>query len=153
VITAAELEAERTLASVRKGLINAAVDEALARAIFKEILSSAPGNAPPLQRVRLETIGQLNVLEDMSTYFDDVVKWTGRSWECVRDDPDESGDSQVTVREIGDLAVDSTNEYCRDQLELVDPECRDLWREMWPRRAEIEDWKDDWSSFPLESSV
>jgi hypothetical protein len=78
----------------------------------------------------------------MSTDFDDVVKWTGRSWECVRDDPDESGDSQVTVREIGDLAVNSTNEYCRDQLELVDQECRDLWREMWPRRAEIEDWKE-----------
>jgi hypothetical protein len=86
------------------------VDEALARAIFKKILSSAPGNAPPLQRLRLETIGQLNVLEDMSTDFDEVVKWTGRSWECVRDDSAESGGSQVTVREIGDLAVDSTNE-------------------------------------------
>jgi hypothetical protein len=153
VLTAADLEAERTLASVRKGLINAAVDEALARAIFKKILSSAPGNAPPLQRLRLETIGQLNVLEDMSTDFDEVVKWTGRSWECVRDDSAESGGSQVTVREIGDLAVDSTNEYCRGQLELVDQECRNLWREMWPRKAEIEDWKDDWSSFPLQSSV
>jgi hypothetical protein len=89
----------------------------------------------------------------MSTDFDEVVKWTGRSWECVRDDSDESGDSQVTVREIGDLAVDSTNEYFRDQLELVDQECREVWRGMWPRKAEIEDWKDDWSSFPLQSSV
>lgn len=148
----ADLETETTIANIRKALANAAVDEALARAIFSEILSpsSAAANAPPLlQRLRLEPEAQRHVIEDISTDFDDVARWTRRSWVCARDASDESGGSRVTVREIGDLAVKATREYYRDELELVDQECRAVWRELWPRRPEVEDWRDDWSSFPL----
>lgn len=52
----------------------------------------------------------------------------------------------------GDLADGYTKQNLRDQLgEFLDQQGRDVWKWMWPRRAEIGDWRDDWRSFPLKS--
>ncbi|KAL2022454.1 hypothetical protein VTK56DRAFT_5283 [Thermocarpiscus australiensis] len=133
---------------LRKMLINFAVDEALARAIFREICATAAGTR--LERLKLEVDVPSDIGERYGcSGFRDLAKWVGRSWVCTRTDSTRrgAGRSDVTVREV--LVDRWWWEHIRedDDLDWVEPECLDAWSAIWPRRAE--DWRDDWASFPL----
>jgi hypothetical protein len=109
---------------IRKTMGNCAVDEALARAIFKEM--AATTNAP-LQRLQLWT----DVPDEIVRWlpgFEDVATWIGRRWACTRD------------RRRGTVRVRATDDAedmaeLRGKLEQVEQECKDAWGELWPRRA------------------
>ncbi|KAK4247598.1 hypothetical protein C7999DRAFT_14412 [Corynascus novoguineensis] len=124
------------VARVRKWLVNLAVDEILARAIFDKI--SAAAGTPFLKYLRLE-IGALDPHPD----FEYWAKWIQRDWICERNEMR----GEVAVREIGES--ERTKRVLRKSLERVEMEGRDLWSDIWPRGAESEDWMDHWHSFPL----
>ncbi|KAK3303738.1 uncharacterized protein B0T15DRAFT_569218 [Chaetomium strumarium] len=137
---------------VRKTLVNLAVDEQLARAIFWAISSAATA---PLQRLRLETRVE-DVFAERYWELQDWARWIGRSWVCTRREPL----GEVVVREIGDNKAKREVGNLGDELQVLRDELEqfeydlfdgtDVWNELWPRRAE--DWRDDWHSFPLSGS-
>jgi len=119
---------------IRKTLVNLAVDEALACAIYDEITAAA---GLRLEHLRLETETRHLLNKD---YYEmqEWAAWIGRSWVLDRNDMR----AEVAVREAkGRMDRD----YLRGRLRRVEVEGRDVWTELWPARGE--DWRDDWHSF------
>lgn len=123
-------------------LKNLAVDETLARAIYKEVSSS--GCAATLERLSLEP----NIAHSQVIYCDEFspwLEWVARSWLITRD---VVRDHEAVVREIG-VSYNGT-EYCREDLEeYVDKNGVDIWSTLWPSKGG--DWRDEWHSFPLDT--
>ncbi|GAM90404.1 hypothetical protein ANO11243_084470 [Dothideomycetidae sp. 11243] len=156
---------------VRNAMINYAVDEALARAIFKVISDAKDGSV-----VRLETLtvavhhpmdaGGLigNLPFEKMNFFDHMR----RGWTCSLQTADRPiGDCIVerydtrledTSRDDGinddyDEDGGGTYNYRRDPLT---DELKPFFRELWPVEGPEGDWRKDWHSFPLaelESTV
>ncbi|KAL2194058.1 hypothetical protein P885DRAFT_80586 [Corynascus similis CBS 632.67] len=123
-------------ARVRKWLVNLAIDEVLARAIFDKI--SVAAGTPFLKYLRLEMAAF-----DPHPDFEYWSKWLQRDWICERNEMR----GEVVVREIGESEGAKT--VLRRALERVEMDGRDLWSDLWPRAADSEDWMDHWHSFPL----
>jgi hypothetical protein len=139
--------------AMRDILVNAAMDERLARSIFSTI---ATANAamrhsipPSISLVRLEM--DTTVLVDGYTVdadFDNVVRWIARSWVCKRD-PRDTHHDEIHVKEIGkrlrhyrgnDIDPEH-NPYFTDESFIH------VWKALWPETGL--DWRHDWRSFPL----
>lgn len=117
---------------IRKMLVNLAVDETLARAIYREITTAADLR---LEYLRLET--EMDGMMAERHEMRDWATWIGRSWVLDRNDMR----GEVAAREV------PSGVYVRGNLVRVNLQGRDVWTETWPARGG--DWRDDWHSFPL----
>lgn len=165
---AADLELWRESGLLKKGhvretLMNCAVDETLARAIWETICQSKAGQK--LESLKLWTTGGChwgNYLGDSRIL--DVVANLSRSWLIERVAQDD--ENIINVRELGRRAREVRDqertdrykryvEYRKDiVMELSDVaekyEAVRVFRRVWPRKKGSKDWREDWSSIPLQ---
>ncbi|KAF2681573.1 hypothetical protein K458DRAFT_456473 [Lentithecium fluviatile CBS 122367] len=132
------------LGNLKETFINCAVDEALARSIWKTISQSKTGR--PLERLKLWTTGGGEYGDSSKLCTDIMIIWDlSRSWLIERVPRDDQDD--IIVRELGQHARQLSDVQARDSLE---DEAGQAFRVLWPSKENSKDWRDDWSSFPLE---
>ncbi|KAF2497120.1 hypothetical protein BU16DRAFT_349993 [Lophium mytilinum] len=151
---------------VRETLMNCAVDETLARSIWETICQSETGQ--DLESLKLWTTGG----GEWGNYGGNggiplVVNNLSRSWLIERVARDDKGIINVRelgrrVREVRDQEV--TDGYKRraervgyERYIVMEPEdvaeedeTVQVFRRAWPRKKGSKDWREDWSSFPLQ---
>jgi hypothetical protein len=118
-------------------LINIAVDEPLARAIFGVIIA----DGSPLERLKLE------VGDTYHVYLEDFREIMGQKWLCVRvPGRSTAASDKILVQECG---VQRRKQLERDgEWKNLNPdEFLSLFHRVWPETTG--DWKRDWHSFPL----
>jgi hypothetical protein len=153
-----------TKGSLRKTLLNCAVGKTLARSIWETINQNKLG--PKLEYLKLWTTcgghwgdgsrgaGILKVIEHLSC-----------SWLIERRVRDNERHI-INLKELGRRAREARDDYDRDNylrnvraeedilkdpqdVEEETPTIRVL-RRVWPRTEDSKDWRDDWSSLPLQ---
>jgi hypothetical protein len=140
-----EMDCRLTRGRLRQTLINCAVDEALARSIWCTINQDKTGKR--LDRLRLWTMGGSESGGVTPTHVDDMIlKNLSRSWLVERDPRDDRND--FTIRELGKHARKS--EDIITEREYTECVAGQIFRTIWSRREGSRDWRDDWSSFPLQ---
>ncbi|KAL4925283.1 uncharacterized protein BDV17DRAFT_300445 [Aspergillus undulatus] len=119
-------------------LVNLAVDESLARAIFITVVTAG---ARSLQRLKVKR-SKTSIPYDI----DSIASIMMRQWECTSlpRNGNEDPEIKIGMREIGAKA---RLLHQREGVELG--LCEEEFRKLWP--AISEHWEDDWHSFPLES--
>ena len=123
------------------------MEEALARSIWNNINQGKTGTK--LERLRLWTMGgSESGVVTVSHADGTIVKNLSRSWLIERDPRDDSND--FTIREIGKHMRESGDKLI--ESELTKSAAGQVFRTIWSRREGSEDWRDDWSSFPLMNS-
>jgi hypothetical protein len=127
---------------VKKTFINCAVDESLACSIWNTIIQKKEGRQ--LERLKLWTTGAMSY-PGKSGFFNSVIRDLSRSWLLERNPRDDQVDP--IVRELGRLSREYEAKRWRDDFE---GQAEELFRSIWPCKAGSKDWRDDWSSFPLE---
>jgi hypothetical protein len=134
-------------------LIIAAVDEKLARAIFRTIRDANPRSV--LQRLRLEVDGAGNFgVDDYDETFLLVTQFIGRKFLCHRSPRDDcrSGNAGALGDAGDDVIVQELGlrdrKLVEDDVELREYE--GVFRDIWPDRTG--DWKKDWFSYMLVSA-
>lgn len=128
----------------RKILINCAVDESLARSIWRTIDRNKEGRR--FERLRLWPMG--NKYYHGQTYlFEIIVAEMSRSWLVERSPRDDQVDP--IARELGKLSREY-DQATRHWPKKFQGELEQLFRSIWPCKKGSKDWRDDWSSFPLE---
>jgi hypothetical protein len=134
--------------NVKESFINCAVDEALARSIWKTISQNKRGRR--IERLKLWTKGedQYGWNRSISSVFRDVMDNLSRSWLIERGPRDDQ--EHITVRKLGQDARLVRNAFERELKRTLQPEAEEIFRDIWPRREGTKDWRDDWSSIPLE---
>ncbi|KAF1959356.1 hypothetical protein CC80DRAFT_533512 [Byssothecium circinans] len=150
-----EEDQEEMRASIRDVLINAAIDEILAHAIFEEIMggnTAAHGTLPPkLSRVKLKMDGATSLNgQSMSQDFQGILRWIGRHWVCGRDPRDTHYD-QTIVKEVGRQERVRTGNMMEDDMDELSgsEQYGDVWRALWPETGR--GWREEWRSFPLDN--
>jgi hypothetical protein len=133
-----------TRGEVKKTLINCAVDESLARSIWKTISQNKEGRQ--LERLKLWPTGTLSYPRKPH-FFDVLVKEISRSWLLERNPRDDQVD--LIVKELGKLSREH-HQVQRHLSRDFEGSTEKLFRSIWPCKAGSKDWRDDWSSFPLE---
>ena len=138
---------------VRDALINSALDETLARAIFNCISSGKPHGASRLEQLKLQPKGGANFGEPFMECvrgLREAVASIGRSWVLVRSVRDDCPDIVTATefnrrqRELSD-SVDIDKD-ARDVLANVE----EVFRTLWPaRQGATGKWQNDWHSWPL----
>lgn len=151
---------------LREMLMNCAVDETLVRSIWETICQSKAGQE--LESLKLWTTGGGhwgNYLgaRDISV----VVNNLSRSWLIER--VARSDEDIINVKELGRRAREVCDqevtdrykryaEYLREEKDIVmelediaeDSEIMQVFRRIWPRKKGSKDWREDWSSLPLQ---
>jgi hypothetical protein len=130
----------------RDMLMNFAVDESLARAMFRAVIA----NGSLIERLELESKKPyLNGLVE----FSQVCDFMGRRWRCirVRGSGARPPEDMILVQERG-LRRRKQMERDDDEDALTGDNVKlgrieGLFRSIWPARTET--WKRDWHSFPL----
>lgn len=125
-------------------LINTAVDESLALAIFLTISDAKPKGALPLQEVKLYTtsrnIGQFNNIGK-------IYGHVGRSWVVERNPRDDSAHKPI-ARELGRRAREARE---AKYPIILDGPTMAILGEAWPECQDGKaDWQDVWRSSPLQ---
>ncbi len=132
---------------VRDAFINSALDETLARAIFRRISTAKTSGALPLERLKLRVRGGGCFGDNsMLCSISDVVGHLGRSWLLERNPRDDRPDELVAT-ELGRQEREAKeSEYPISLGWDVEP----IFRKIWPKRGKEDgDWRDDWHSWPL----
>ncbi|KAF2472671.1 uncharacterized protein BDR25DRAFT_324040 [Lindgomyces ingoldianus] len=130
--------------NVREALINSAVDEGLARSIWEMITQNKTGKR--LERLKLWTRnGGVFPQAAQIMFLDRFAESMGRSWLIERSPRDDT--EEVTVKELKQHARE---DYEREHLGQVSPVVEQIFHSIWPRKQGSRDWRDDWSSFPLQ---
>jgi hypothetical protein len=129
---------------LKETLINCAVDEALARSIWKTISQNKTGR--PLEDLRLQPTGagEYGTGHRLPPTFKMVITDLARSWLFERVPRDDTEDSTVMELQQGRRLAD-TRSICHPQ----DLEFREVFRSVWPPKDDSETFRDDWSSYPL----
>lgn len=128
-LDARELAVPENIEQIRELLINLALDETLARAIFLEITDIAHS---PLERLTIRSYGpHLGILNPWIYGYRAAV-WR---WVCTR----YGAGGEVTVHQSGDLEYHKAR--MRGDAQYAPDGIRAVWAELWPRRGE--DWTDD----------
>ncbi|KAK0662498.1 hypothetical protein QBC41DRAFT_329750 [Cercophora samala] len=131
---------------VRKTLVEIAVDETLARAIFRKIAA----RGCPLERLKIECLRVQHTVSNFTGFsasWEDIAEVVGgRTWVCTRED---TKSPEVEVREI--TRESGNREMSMDLLERSrNREIRKLWERVWPPREGASDrWWENWWSYPL----
>ncbi|KAE8829543.1 hypothetical protein PTNB73_06490 [Pyrenophora teres f. teres] len=130
--------------NIGEALINSAVNERLARSIWEAINQNKTGKQ--LERLNLWTRngGVLKRL-DANPSVDEFAQNMNRSWLIERSPRDDTED--VTVKELRQHAREA---YERKWIRRMDPMVLGVFHFIWPQKQESRDWRDDWSSFPVQ---
>jgi hypothetical protein len=129
---------------LRDGLINGALDEKLARAIFDAISMSKSKNAIKLESLKVTIIGVCEFgIENGARPggFGDIVTAISHSW-CIHRNPRDDSRDKL-------MALDMGNEGWRfGKPQPLGPDEAAVFHRVWPSSGSG-DWIDDWHSFPL----
>lgn len=143
---------------IRETLINCTVDETLARSIWEIICRDKAGKR--LESLKLYTTGGGNFGEARGySNISKVVENLSRYWlmeKSIRDDED-----IISVRELGRGARQARDElltafynkhYKEDRTgsALPDHSVVHVFRRIWASKEGSKDWRQDWTSFPLD---
>lgn len=135
---------------LRDVLLNCAVDETLARSIWATIYQHKIGVR--LESLKLWTTGANSFGKQIRcSNLDDVFDNLSRSWLIERVVED-----VIEVRELGRRAREVRDQKLTDfftrHWQTVEPERKELqiFRRVWPRKEGSKDWREDWSSLPLQ---
>jgi hypothetical protein len=140
-----QMDCRLTRGRLRQTVINCAVDEALARSIWCTINQQKAGKR--LERLKLWTMGGGESRGVTPTHVDGMVlKNLSRSWLIERDPRDDRND--YTIRELGKHGKKSEDQIT--EREYTECAAGRVFRTIWSRREGSKDWRDDWSSFPLQ---
>lgn len=129
--------------------MNCAVDETLARSIWDTICQQKIGRQ--LQSLKLWTtgggrLGEYHDNQDIRNIVDDL----SRSWLIER-----VVEEQINVRELGRRGRKMRDQELTDRYNmgrpLTDTEALRVFRRVWPQKEGSEDWREDWSSLPLQA--
>lgn len=128
----------------RKILMNCAVDESLARSIWRAIDQNKEGRR--LERLKLFPMGN-KYYHGHTHIFDVVVAEMSRSWLVERGPRDDQVDP--IIQELGKLSRehDQVDNHWQDTFQGG---LEELFRSIWPCKVGSKGWRNDWSSFPLE---
>lgn len=134
---------------VRQNMINAAVDEDLARSIWDVIAKHKLGKR--LLSLKLYTAGVMNFgWPGTVSGMADVAHHLSRSWLIERGIRDDEQDV-LYVRELGRQAREARDEELHDKFENGDEQRGiDVFRRIWPEKEVGKCWINDWKSFPLQ---
>lgn len=135
---------------LKETFINCAVDEALARSIWKTISQNKTGRR--LERLKLWPTGEgeYGASSGLPHTFSAMAQNLARSWIFERV-PRDNEEEAFTLRELG-----QHRRIARDQdnvgylAHFHDPKIWEVLRSIWPSKEGSKDWRDDWSSFPLQ---
>ncbi|KAI8624406.1 hypothetical protein F5Y19DRAFT_318282 [Xylariaceae sp. FL1651] len=151
---------------LRKTLMNCAVDETLVRSIWETICKSKVGRK--LESLKVWTTGGGHWGASLSNGgIPPVIDHLSRSWLVERVCHDD-GDV-INVRELGRRVREARDqeetdsyrrqaEYLRKEKNIMmeprdvaeDSEVVQVFRRIWPRKEGSKDWREDWSSLPLQ---
>ncbi|KAK4677943.1 hypothetical protein QC764_303170 [Podospora pseudoanserina] len=138
---------------VRKALVEIAVDETLARAIFRKIAA----RKCPLERLKIKCLPIQDSARALRSYhavsssydasWEDIVEVVGgRTWICTRQDVESP---EVEVREVT-KETGSRDKALECLKKTDDQEVKELWKQVWPPREGGSDkWWENWWSYPL----
>ncbi len=132
---------------VRDAFINSALDETLARAIFRSISTTKTSGALPLERLKLRvTDGGCFGDSFMLSSIEDVVGHLDRSWLLERNSRDDHR-HELVATELERQEIEAKESVHLISLGWdVEPIFQRIWPERW---KEDGDWRDDWHSWPL----
>jgi hypothetical protein len=129
---------------VKETLINCAVDEALARSIWKTISQNKTGKR--LERLKLFTTGGGEYGTGSTSHYDSqIMQNLSQSWLFER--VPRADQEDFTVRELAPRARVIEDIW---MLGIERSVTRQVFRNVWPSKEGSKDWRDDWSSFPLQ---
>lgn len=136
---------------VKEAFINRAMDEALARSIWKTINQKKTGR--PLERLTLWPTGvvEYGTSTRLSPTFAAIVQHLARSW-LIERVPRNDREKEYTVSELRQgrrLAVDEKEAKFAARSRSQDLGFWEVFCSIWPSKAESRDFRDDWSSFTL----
>ncbi|XPS93562.1 hypothetical protein M3J09_002907 [Ascochyta lentis] len=127
----------------KETLVNCAVDEVLARSIWKTISHSKQGRR--LERLKLWTTGGAKYGGGPSPrHLKTMLQDLSRSWLIER--IPRNDEEKLIVRELGQRAREAND---RDVRRSLDSEAGQIFRTIWPCKEGSKDWRDDWTSFLL----
>lgn len=147
---------------VRDALVNSALDDALARAIFQSVSTGRDHKALPLERLELcvqfgDVIVQVKRDDDWGPHLKvnglaEVIQEIGRTWKVVRNVRDDC-QGQVVVEELMSPPV-HTRTFAREGDDIYPPAIlpklvKPVFQRLWPPKEGSKGWRDDWHSFPL----
>jgi hypothetical protein len=130
--------------NLKETFVNCAVDEALARSIWKTISQNKTGRK--LERLKLWTAGGSEHGGGYNWFIYMFIKHLSRSWLIERLPRDNRED--ITVRELGQHVREIDDDL--DVSRCYESEVGPVFRSIWPCKEGSNDWRDDWSSFPLQ---
>lgn len=125
--------------------INAAVDETLARSIWTTISNNKTGKRLDCLKLWTTGAGSWSGWAAHVPGVDTFVQDLSRSWLIERAKRD--GDEEITVRELGKQWREREQRNVTSSHRLVQGK---VFHAIWPRKENSNDWRDDWSSFPLQ---
>lgn len=145
---------------VRDALINAAVDEKLARAIWDRIATNQPSGRLSSMTITPKEPGYFGPIT--SPFELEIrVENLARSFLVTKNATSSSGSSEVKVIETTKEEREERDE-CQRQIvarleswgcEIHDDDVHLVFERIWPPKPGSRDWRDDWSSWPLEPSI
>ena len=133
---------------LKETFINCAVDEALARSIWKIISQNKTGRQ--LERLKLWPTGEGEYGNNrgLPYTFPAMARNLTRSWLFERVPRDDKED--FTVTELRQERRKARDQGDADYLAYGhSPEIWEVFRSIWPSKNGSKDWRDDWSSFSL----
>jgi hypothetical protein len=128
-------------------LVNKAVGEKLAIAIFRTISAAKPDRSLPLERLEVRPdCSSGEVLSYPFTDWSTLIERIERSWLVVRKYPGLGS---------GELSVSQTQSRKQSSPRMFEAYTELILRRIWPPRADTKangrkDWQKEWHSFPLE---
>lgn len=142
-----EKDIKKMRIALRQVLVNAALNEELARSIFDTLLAANTNvqmlSSPKLSYIKLE-MGDASIVNGlrMSEDFLHILRWIGRQWVW----------KQGVVEEFGTMKRLEAGEKVQDDLadSWFGEYYADLWWELWPKER---GWKENWKSFPLDCNL
>jgi hypothetical protein len=136
---------------LKETFINCAVDESLARNIWNTISRAKTGRL--LERLKLWPTGggQYGGSSAQPLTFLAIAQNMARSWLLERIPREDAED--FTIVELGLAARETLDEERANYLAYRhDPEIWDVLFSLWPACESKKDWREGWSSFPLQDS-
>ena len=129
---------------IRLAMLNAAIDETLARSIFDTISDAKPigDRTLPFERLELAPFRGAYT-EEAGEAIDVVAQW----WLVERD---ERADYRDHIIATENRCAEDATEGERGQQAWLDPEIKSIFRKIWPGSPDqASDWTLDWTSLPL----
>ena len=130
---------------IRIAMLNAALDEVLARSIFHTIKDAKPlgDRNLPFERLELRPCRGVYIVE-----ASEVIEVIGQWWLLESNSRDEDGILATKLRYPGDI-IDEKFEPAQELDSAMDAVFRKIWPGERGNSAGVKTWKLDWQSLPL----